>query len=320
MSAKTDIATPLLDWFDQHGRKDLPWQVDRTPYRVWVSEIMLQQTQVSTVIPFYERFMDQFPDVVALASAAEDAVLHLWTGLGYYARARNLHRCAKHICDAHGGVFPSDLAGLEALPGIGRSTAGAILCLAMDTRAPILDGNVKWVLARYHAFAGWPGQRAVSERLWASAEQHTPWDRVADYTQAIMDLGATVCTRSKPDCARCPLTRDCLARKQNNQTAYPGKKPRKRYPRDSAGSRWSREAQAMCSCRSGHHPASGGGSGHRRSSTTRPVPEHGLKRRWTCRAAIAPSRHPFTTPLPTSSWRPFRCGRMPQRTAWQKTP
>ena len=230
MSANTDIATPLLDWFDEHGRKDLPWQADRTPYRVWVSEIMLQQTQVSTVIPFYERFMDRFPDVVALANAAEDAVLHLWTGLGYYARARNLHRCAKQICDAHEGVFPSDLAGLEALPGIGRSTAGAILSLSMDTRAPILDGNVKRVLARYHAIAGWPGQRAVSERLWACAEEHTPWDRVAHYTQAIMDLGATCCTRNQPDCARCPLTRDCLAQQQNNPTAYPGKKPRKKVP------------------------------------------------------------------------------------------
>ena len=189
MSAKDHIAAALLDWFDHHGRKDLPWQTDRTPYRVWVSEIMLQQTQVNTVIPFYERFMDQFPDIAALANATEDAVLHLWTGLGYYARARNLHRCAKQICDMHGGAFPTNLAELEALPGIGRSTAGAILSLAMEIRAPILDGNVKRVLARYHAVEGWPGQRAVVDSLWRHAEHHTPLERVADYTQAIMDLG-----------------------------------------------------------------------------------------------------------------------------------
>ena len=166
MSAKDHIAAALLDWFDRHGRKDLPWQTDRTPYRVWVSEIMLQQTQVNTVIPFYERFMDQFPDIAALANATEDAVLHLWTGLGYYARARNLHRCAKQVCDMHGGAFPTNLAELEALPGIGRSTAGAILSLAMEIRAPILDGNVKRVLARYHAGEGWAGQRAVVDSHW----------------------------------------------------------------------------------------------------------------------------------------------------------
>ena len=191
MSEKDHIADALLAWFDQHGRKDLPWQTNRTPYRVWVSEIMLQQTQVSTVIPFYERFMAQLPTVEDLAAAAEDTVLHLWTGLGYYARARNLHRCAKQVCTVHNGIFPYDLAGLEALPGIGRSTAGAILSLAMDTRAPILDGNVKRVLARYHGVEGWPGQRAVSDTLWCHAEHHTPQRRVADYTQAIMDLGAT---------------------------------------------------------------------------------------------------------------------------------
>ena len=230
MSVTTDIATPLLDWFDHHGRKDLPWQVDRTPYRVWVSEIMLQQTQVSTVIPFYERFMDQFPDVVALASAAEDAVLHLWTGLGYYARARNLHRCAKQVCDMHGGAFPTNLLELEALPGIGRSTAGAILCLAMDTRAPILDGNVKRVLARYHAVEGWPGQRAVVDSLWHHAEHHTPLERVADYTQAIMDLGATCCTRSQPRCLHCPLESGCAAKALSRQADFPGRKPRKQIP------------------------------------------------------------------------------------------
>ena len=230
MSEKDHIADALLAWFDQHGRKDLPWQTNRTPYRVWVSEIMLQQTQVGTVIPFYERFMAQLPTVEDLAAAAEDTVLHLWTGLGYYARARNLHRCAKQVCALHNGVFPHDLAALEALPGIGRSTAGAILSLAMDTQAPILDGNVKRVLARYHAVEGWPGQRAVSDTLWSHAEHHTPRKRVADYTQAIMDLGATCCTRSQPLCEQCPLTRGCAARAQDRQSDFPGRKPRKQIP------------------------------------------------------------------------------------------
>ena len=230
MSEKDHIADALLEWFDQHGRKDLPWQTNRTPYRVWVSEIMLQQTQVATVIPFYERFMAQFPSVENLAEAAEDTVLHLWTGLGYYARARNLHRCAKQVCASHNGVFPTDLAGLEALPGIGRSTAGAILSLAMDSRAPILDGNVKRVLARYHAVEGWPGQRPVSDTLWSFAEHHTPKERLADYTQAIMDLGATCCTRSRPVCERCPLERGCAASAQGRQRDFPGRKPRKQIP------------------------------------------------------------------------------------------
>ncbi len=230
MSKKDHIADALLAWFDQHGRKDLPWQTNRTPYRIWVSEIMLQQTQVNTVIPFYERFMAQLPTVQALAAAAEDTVLHLWTGLGYYARARNLHSCAKQVCASHSGVFPHDLPGLEALPGIGRSTAGAILSLAMDTRAPILDGNVKRVLTRYHGVEGWPGQRAVSDTLWSHAEHHTPQQRVADYAQAIMDLGATCCTRSQPACEQCPLARSCVARAQNRQTDFPSRKPRKQIP------------------------------------------------------------------------------------------
>jgi len=230
MSKKDHIADALLEWFDQHGRKDLPWQTNRTAYRVWVSEIMLQQTQVSTVIPFYERFMAQLPTVKDLAHAAEDTVLHLWTGLGYYARARNLHRCAKQICASHKGTFPSDLAGLKALPGIGRSTAGAILSLAMDTRAPILDGNVKRVLARYHGVEGWPGQRAVSDTLWSHAEHHTPQQRVADYTQAIMDLGATCCKRSRPACQQCPLATGCAARARGQQSEFPGRKPRKKIP------------------------------------------------------------------------------------------
>lgn len=230
MTAHFPISDALLTWFDRHGRKDLPWQQDRTPYRVWVSEIMLQQTQVATVIPFYERFMAMLPSIESLAAAPEDTVLHLWTGLGYYARARNLHRCAQVVCDQYQGVFPSELDRLQALPGIGRSTAGAIVSLAMNGRAPILDGNVKRVLARYHAVEGWPGQRAVADELWHFAEQHTPELRVADYTQAIMDLGATCCTRSQPHCSACPLSAGCVAAFNNRQADFPGRKPPKTTP------------------------------------------------------------------------------------------
>ncbi len=220
----------LLAWFDRHGRHDLPWQHERTPYRVWVSEIMLQQTQVSTVIPYFERFMAQLPTVSALADAPLDTVLHLWTGLGYYARARNLHRAAGIVRDHHGGRLPEELDTLIALPGIGRSTAGAILAQACGQRHPILDGNVKRVLTRYHAIEGWPGTRAVEQQLWTLSEAHTPATRCADYTQAIMDLGATLCTRGTPDCPRCPLQARCAAQAQGNPGAYPTPKPRKALP------------------------------------------------------------------------------------------
>jgi A/G-specific adenine glycosylase len=226
----TDFASRLLAWFDDHGRRDLPWQEDTTPYRVWISEIMLQQTQVATVIPYYERFMASFPTVRALADAPLDDVLHHWSGLGYYARARNLHATAKLVCDEHGGNFPTDFDAVVALPGIGRSTAGAILAIARQQRHAILDGNVKRVLARYHALDGWPGNTDTARKLWASAEAHTPHERVADYTQAIMDLGATLCTRSRPACPLCPFEADCLAHAQGNETAYPGRKPRKAKP------------------------------------------------------------------------------------------
>ncbi|MFN2327817.1 MAG: A/G-specific adenine glycosylase [Chromatocurvus sp.] len=229
-SSSKRLSDNLLTWFDQHGRRHLPWQQDIAPYRVWVSEIMLQQTQVSTVIPYFERFMASFPSVQHLADAPIDSVLHHWTGLGYYARARNLHCAARRVCDNHAGVFPDTVDSLCALPGIGRSTAGAIVSIACGGRAPILDGNVKRVLARYHAVSGWPGKADVAKTLWQYAEQHTPTERVADYTQAIMDLGATVCTRSSPACSECPLSSDCLAHKQGTATDYPGKKPRKVLP------------------------------------------------------------------------------------------
>lgn len=226
----SDFAAQVLAWFDDHGRRDLPWQHSITPYRVWVSEIMLQQTQVATVIPYYERFMDSFPDVRALADAAEDEVLHHWSGLGYYARARNLHRAARIVRDRHGGQFPTDFDEILALPGIGRSTAGAILAIAAGQRHPILDGNVKRVLARFHAIGGWPGKTSVANELWAAAERHTPDRRVADYTQAIMDLGATLCTRSAPRCSDCPLVQDCAAHAAGSEIEYPHRKPKSDKP------------------------------------------------------------------------------------------
>ena len=220
----------VLTWFDEHGRKDLPWQRSRDPYPIWVSEIMLQQTQVQTVIPFFERFMGSFPTVAALANADQDEVLHHWSGLGYYARARNLHRAAQAIMTDHDGRFPELMDEVIALPGIGRSTAGAILSLARNERHPILDGNVKRVLARHTAIGGWPGKTAVMNALWELAEQHTPTSRVGDYTQAIMDLGATLCTRSNPACERCPVSNDCQARMADTVTEYPGRKPKKAKP------------------------------------------------------------------------------------------
>ena len=227
----TDFADRVLDWFGRHGRKDLPWQQDPTPYRVWVSEIMLQQTQVTTVIPYFTRFMNSFPDVRALADAHVDDVLHHWSGLGYYARARNLYKAAQLIRDEYGASFPNDFDSVVALPGIGRSTAGAILALSTGQRHPILDGNVKRVLARYYMVDGWPGTTAVANTLWAHAEDNTPDKRVAHYTQAMMDLGATVCTRTKPACDRCPLASGCGAHSLNRPTGFPGRKPKRDKPR-----------------------------------------------------------------------------------------
>ncbi len=225
-----DFSRAVLTWFDQHGRKTLPWQQGITPYRVWLSEIMLQQTQVTTVIPYFERFIARFPDVASLAAAPIDDVLHLWTGLGYYARARNLHRCAQTIVRDYHGEFPSSVEALAELPGIGRSTAGAIVSIAFKQRAAILDGNVKRVLARHHAVSGWPGEAGTLKTLWLHAEAHTPDKRVNDYTQAMMDLGATLCTRSKPACERCPVMTTCVAYATGEVTAYPGKKPKKTLP------------------------------------------------------------------------------------------
>jgi A/G-specific adenine glycosylase len=218
----------ILAWFDQQGRKDLPWQQNITPYRVWLSEIMLQQTQVATVIPYFQEFIAKFPHVESLARADVDAVLQLWSGLGYYARARNLHKAARMIADQ--GRFPDTLDELLTLPGIGQSTAGAILSIAFNNPHPILDGNVKRVLARFKAIPGWPGDSQVNKQLWEISANLTPGQRVADYTQAIMDLGATVCTRSKPACGKCPLMENCAAFLTNSVANFPTPRINKTLP------------------------------------------------------------------------------------------
>ncbi|HEX7037594.1 MAG TPA: A/G-specific adenine glycosylase [Pseudomonadales bacterium] len=224
------FARALLDWFDRHGRKDLPWQQPADPYRVWVSEIMLQQTQVATVIPYYQRFLARFPDVERLAAAELDEVLHLWTGLGYYARARHLHAAAREIVARYGGRLPDDVDALASLPGIGRSTAGAIVAIAYGRRAPILDGNVKRVLARYHAVTGPVSSGATLRTLWQHADAHTPAERVGDYTQAIMDLGATLCTRTRPRCGDCPVAEGCAARARGAVEQFPERRPQRDKP------------------------------------------------------------------------------------------
>jgi A/G-specific adenine glycosylase len=237
------FSNALLAWFDQHGRKNLPWQKNKSPYSVWIADIMLQQTQVATVITYYETFMQRFPTVTALANSPVDEVLHLWTGLGYYARARNLHKSAQQIRDVHSGEFPTTFDEVIALPGIGRSTAAAVLSLSLNQAYAIMDGNVKRVLTRYMAIEGWPGSKKIEDRLWVDAEELKPLcesegnvslpngqARYGDYTQAIMDLGATVCTRSKPKCDDCPMQSRCLAFAQGKQTEFPFKKPKKQIP------------------------------------------------------------------------------------------
>ncbi|MCF6204087.1 MAG: A/G-specific adenine glycosylase [Methylococcaceae bacterium] len=219
----------ILAWFDLFGRKDLPWQLNISPYRVWLSEVMLQQTQVTTVIPYFNHFIQKFPNVHQLANAPLDSVLHLWSGLGYYARARNLHKTAKSISVA-GGEFPNDLNLLMQLPGIGRSTAGAISSIAFNKSQPILDGNVRRVLARFHVISGWTGGSKVNNKLWQLSSDYTPLLRVADYTQAMMDLGATICIRSKPKCSQCPINSACLAKIEGKISELPTPKPRKSLP------------------------------------------------------------------------------------------
>jgi A/G-specific adenine glycosylase len=227
---ETAIAAPLIAWQQRAGRHHLPWQTQRTPYRVWVSEIMLQQTQVATVVPYYERFVQRFPDVASLAAAPLDEVLHLWSGLGYYARARNLQRAAQRICSEFGGELPVTFEALASLPGIGRSTAGAILALSGGARHPILDGNVRRVLSRYFAVAGVVEEHATRARLWELAERCTPHAQLPEYTQAIMDLGATLCLRRAPRCAACPLAGGCRAHRSGRQHELPARRRRRARP------------------------------------------------------------------------------------------
>jgi A/G-specific adenine glycosylase len=227
---KTEFSARLLAWHKRHGRHDLPWQGTRDAYRIWVAEIMLQQTQVAAVIPYYARFLERFPDIAALAAAPEEEVLRLWSGLGYYSRARNLRRAAELMVERHGGVFPRALEDIEALPGIGRSTAAAVAAFAYGTRAAILDGNVKRVLARHFAVAGFPGDKRVEQRLWKIAEEQLPPRAIGRYTQAIMDLGATLCTRAQPACAGCPLATSCQALALARVADFPAPRPAKAVP------------------------------------------------------------------------------------------
>jgi A/G-specific adenine glycosylase len=224
------FAQLLLRWFDLHGRTQLPWQKNPTPYRVWVSEVMLQQTQVATVVPYFERFMNRFPGVQALSEAPLDEVLHLWTGLGYYARARNLHKSAQQVVEQHSGRMPEEFDALHALPGIGRSTAGAILALSIGQRHPILDGNVKRVLARVYGIEGDPGAAETLNVLWRQSDMCTPMERVGAYTQAIMDLGATICTRARPACTVCAMQTRCCAANEGRQAELPGRRKKRLRP------------------------------------------------------------------------------------------
>ncbi|WP_244858507.1 MULTISPECIES: A/G-specific adenine glycosylase [Lysobacteraceae] len=243
MTIEARFADLLLAWFDVSGRHDLPWQHPRAPYRVWLSEVMLQQTQVRVVIPYFERFVAALPDVRALAAAPLDDVIALWAGLGYYARARNLHAAARICVERHGGELPRDFDALHALPGIGRSTAGAILSQAWGDRFPILDGNVKRLLARAHGIEGWPGLPAVEKAMWAIADAQLPHARLADYTQAQMDFGATLCTRADPACVLCPLQHDCVALRTGRVAELPTPKPGKPLPERRALMLWIEDAE-----------------------------------------------------------------------------
>jgi len=230
----TDFTKDLLAWFQEHGRKNLPWQSSPPNiYHVWLSEIMLQQTQVNTVIDYFNKFIISFPTMADLANADEEEVLTSWAGLGYYSRARNLHKSAKIILSEYQGIFPTDYSQLIGLPGVGESTAGAILSIAFNQSQPILDGNVKRVLSRYHRVAGHYGNSKVLKELWRLAKYHTPSKQNASYTQAIMDLGATTCVPRNPFCLRCPVSKNCQANLYNDQGAFPQKKLKKIRPEKS---------------------------------------------------------------------------------------
>ncbi|VFP84006.1 Adenine DNA glycosylase [Candidatus Erwinia haradaeae] len=221
----------VLSWYQKNGRHNLPWQIDKTPYKVWLSEVMLQQTTVTTVIPYFIRFIAYFPDISHVAQASLDEVLYLWSGLGYYARARNLHKAAKIIFEEHTGTFPQTFIEIIKLPGIGRSTAGAILSLALGKHFPILDVNVKRVLSRFYGVVDSPNKREVEKRLWCISEAVTPVNNVGEFNQAIMDIGSFLCTSFSPKCTICPLRIDCHVRKCNIVELLPVKPVRKKIPR-----------------------------------------------------------------------------------------
>ena len=220
----------VISWYDKHGRKHLPWQQNKTPYRVWLSEIMLQQTQVITVIPYFEKFVSKFTTISKLANAPQDEVLHLWTGLGYYARARNLHKASQIMRDEFSGIFPTEIDDVIKLPGIGKSTAGAILSLSLGQHHAILDGNVKRILTRHQVITGWSGHKSVENKLWQVATSYTPQNDIQKYNQAMMDIGSSICTRSKPCCEKCPVAIDCLAQLSGRQADFPNKKEKKSIP------------------------------------------------------------------------------------------
>ena len=224
------FANKVIEYYERHGRKHLPWQQSNDPYPIWLSEVMLQQTQVTTVIPYFEKFIVELPTVKHLAEASDDKVMSLWSGLGYYSRARNLHKAAKMVMQQFAGEFPKQQEQLEQLPGVGRSTAGAIASFAFGQPTAILDGNVKRVLARCYTIQGWPGHGKVLKELWYRAEQNTPKHSTAKYNQAMMDIGALICTRSSPKCEKCPLSERCLALKQDQIALFPGKKAKKERP------------------------------------------------------------------------------------------
>lgn len=228
--AEASFSTRIIAWQLQSGRHDLPWQASRDPYRIWLSEVMLQQTQVQTVIPYYLRFLEAFADVGALAQAPLERVMQLWSGLGYYSRARNLHRCAQQVVLDHGGRFPTSAQALATLPGIGPSTAAAIAALAFGERAAILDGNVKRVLCRHFGIDGWPGERRVEQQLWAVAERELPERGIEPYTQGLMDLGAGLCSLRRPQCDPCPVRESCVARATDRQSEWPARRPSRQSP------------------------------------------------------------------------------------------
>lgn len=236
LASRQNLAAPnrfteqLIAWQKVAGRHGLPWQNTRDPYRIWLSEIMLQQTQVGTVIPYYLRFLDSFPTVMALAAAPIERVIEHWAGLGYYARARNLHKCAQQVATRFGGQFPTSAEALAELPGIGRSTAAAVAAFAFGQRAAILDGNVKRVLCRQFGIEGFPGEAAIHRQLWDLAESLLPAGDIEPYTQGLMDLGATLCTRSRPRCGACPVAEGCVALRDGRQGELPAKKPRPAVP------------------------------------------------------------------------------------------